>query len=82
MGGRVMSEWGKLSELPDFGIVVEGKSSDFRGGFTFKCQRIKYKKPPFKSTKMTWRWCNENGILCDDQPEMWRPLPAAPEEEL
>lgn len=69
-----MSEWKKLSELPPFGLLVEGKSSDYMGDFIFKCQRIKYKKPPLKSKKMTWRWCNQNGFVCENLPEMWREI--------
>lgn len=43
----------------------------YMGDFTFKCQRVKYKKP---IGKMTWRWCDENGVLCNYRPEKWRDL--------
>lgn len=66
-----MTRWKNLSTLPDFNVIVEGRTSDYMGDFTFKCQRVKYKEP---IGKMAWRWCDENGMLCNYRPEKWREL--------
>lgn len=72
-----MENWISLKqELPDLGVFVEGKGSDFMGEYRVEGIARKERKLANKHGHKKWRWICKDGtnLYSFGEIEFWRPL--------